>query len=169
MLGSRSRRRRRGGRTLTRVALAVAVVLFAVATGLPGAASTVGTVSRTAAVDAVDDGRAAHELNLTTALEEGRTNCLVTVTNRLGRSVTVTVALGADSTDLGTLRTDGASGDTVQFSLADGASQTVDVDVAAGTNGSTASFVVNAEGSGLSVTDVNRDAPIRQDAATDCR
>lgn len=169
----RSRSRTRTGsrwRVLTIALIATVLVLGSI--GPPTIAFEAGTADRSSSIGVVDDLDGAHGLNVTSELEEGSENCLVDVTNRLGQSVTVTVSLRDDSTEHGTLNVslvdESNSGDTVQFDLADGDTQTVKMDVGTGMAGNTTYFHVNASGSGVYAETKNRSAPIASSADTTC-
>lgn len=169
----RSRRRSDSGSWwsyyLVSIAIAVVVIL---GVGVPGNAFTTGSMSRGSSADTVTDINGVHNLNVTSELQEGSTGCLVEVTNYLGEETTVNVSLRNDSTDLGTLQTSVLdsvqSGDSVEFTLADGASQTVEMNTNSNTNGSTAYFDVRASGSDIRAEAKNRSAPIGQTADADC-
>jgi hypothetical protein len=154
------------------VAVAVAVVVFGV--GVPGAAFSTGSADRSSSVDVVDDPDGVAALNVTTTLQEGTSGqCLVKVTNNAGRDVTVNVSLREDSRDLGELQRESGllgtqTGDSLEFSLADGGTETVNMNANDGTAGNTTYFHVTTTASGLNAQFENRSAPIEQSAGTTC-
>lgn len=177
MAPKRTRSRRRGrDRTASwsvAITLCVAVVLL-VGSGVPSVAFETGQSERSPSVDVVEDSGGALGLNVTSALEEGSNDdCLVRLTNHLGQSGTVNVSLRGGSRDLGTLKTETAalgqqSGDSVEFSLDDGASNEVSMEVKNGTAGNTTAFNVSVVAPGLSVALDGRTAPIEMNAGTTC-
>lgn len=175
MSRDRSRRRSRGrgrGRTgLGSTALVVALVVF-VASGVPGLAVTQGAVDRNSAVDVVDDLDGAQKLNVASELQEGSESCLVEITNNLGQDVTVTVTLAENSKVYGNLNVSLAdsvlSGDSVEFDLAVGDTQTVKMEANSGTAGNTTYFHVSSTGTGIYAETRDRSAPIKSSASTSC-
>jgi hypothetical protein len=151
--------------------LFVAVLLVSTV-GPPSGAFDTGTVDRSSAIGVVGDPDGVQQLDVTTALASGSENCLVEVTNRFGQDVTVTVSLHEDSTTYGTLNVSAGgetvSGDTVEFDLPAGTTQTVDMNVETGTAGNTTVFDVTAAGDGLDASTPNRQAPIESTAGTTC-
>lgn len=158
MTRSRRRSRPRGA------ALAVAVAVLLVVAGAHGTgAYTTGHVDRTSTVNVTSDGTAALGLDTATAVHTNRTERLVTVTNRLDRDVSVTVALRSSSVDAADLVLDGANeGDRLTVSIGKGASQRIDVAVADDSSlvGQTVDFDTEATATGLHVTADDRRAPI---------
>lgn len=173
---NRSRRRRRGPRRAGFVSwsLVLLTAILLVGTGVPGVAFDTGSGHRGASIDAVDDIDGAATLNVTSALQEGTdAQCLVQITNHLGKDVTLNVSLRSDSTQLGELQRNDDNlglqkGDSIEFDLADGAAKTVNMNVDSGTAGNTTYFHVRATASGLSVELNDRNAPIQQSAGTTC-
>jgi hypothetical protein len=87
----------------------------------------------------------------------------VNVTNNLGREVTVTVTIRNDSTSKGDLVVDGTNrGNETSISLADGATETVRVEVPddSSLTDEVLYFHVTATDPGLEVTANNRSVPI---------
>lgn len=172
----RSRSRRRGSRRRwfgsVSVVLVLAALVFGI--GLPGAAFDTASVNRPVSSNVVGDPSGAAELNVTSELQEGTSGqCLVTITNNLGRDVTVETSLRSDSTHLGELQREDdvlglQKGDTIEFSLASGEKKTVNMNVDSGTAGSTTYFHVNATASGLTVSVTDRSTPIVSSAGTTC-
>lgn len=157
---NRGRSRSRSTRAMPAVLLVV-ILLFGVSI-LPAASYSTADVDRGASLGVVDDPDAAVGLEITENVSVGSHEQLVVVTNRLGTEVTVTISLDDGSTSKGNLSlTSGETGDTVSFTLADGASQQVDVDVADDStlDGETLVFHVSADGPGIeaSVTDRQTD------------
>jgi hypothetical protein len=110
--------------------VAVAIIVCG-ASVLPAASYSTTGVDRGASLGVADDPDAMLGLVITDNVSIGENQELVTVTNRLDADATVTVALHDDSTSKGTLSVKGGeTGDTVSFTLADGSSETVYVDVA---------------------------------------
>lgn len=168
---SRTRTRGRdgpGGWTGLLVALAVVIA----ASGPATVAVTTGQGDRQESVDVVGDTSGVQRLNVTTELEEGVENCLVEVTNHLGQEVTVAVTLRDDSRQYGklkvTLLDTVKEGDSVEFTLADGDTQTVKMDVDAGSAGNTTYFHVNSSATGIYAETRDRSAPIVSSGDTTC-
>ena len=159
------RRRRRGGRWLSTTAV-VAVVLLAAAFGSGHVASSsfsTGDASRGSGLDVAEDESGAHALDVAAAVHINATDPLVNVTNHLGRPVTITVSLRSDSTHIGDLVVDGVTaGDTAEFTLAEGATETVSIDIPDDSNltDETVYFDVDASDTGLAVAAPNRSAPV---------
>ncbi len=134
--------------------LVVVMLLFGVSI-LPAASYSTAGVDRGASLGVADDPDAALGLVITDNVSVGTHEELVVVTNRLGSDVTATVSLDDGSTSKGTLSVAGGeTGDSVSFTLAAGASQQVDVDVA---NESTLAgdelvFHASANGTGIDAT-----------------
>lgn len=170
------RRRQQGSRSLIDVILYLGLVVAVIValTGPPGAAYTTGQFGRATSIDAVADIDGVVKLNTTSELQEGTNDqCLVRITNYLGKEVTANVSLRNDSTHLGELRREDdilglQRGDTLEFPLADGESKTVFMDVETGTAGNTTYFHVTATATGLSVELNDRSAPIVQTGDTTC-
>lgn len=159
---SRRRSRRRGSRS-RRWLLALLVVGVATYGGLSTAAFSTADVDRQTATDVVDDGNGAHALDVASAVYVNSTSTLVTVTNRLGRSATVTVTLRDDSTHVGDLVVDGATaGNQTSFDLAAGDSQSVKIDVPDDDSlvGETVYFHVDAADPGLDVSASDRSTTV---------
>lgn len=171
----RSRGRRRTPTTVRVLSIALLVTVLVVgllfgAVGAPTGAFEIGTTDRLASIDVVSDSSGLQRLDVTTALESGSENCLLTVTNQFGQDLTVTVSLREGSTGYGTLNVsiDGESGDAVEFPLAAGATRTVDMAVDSGTAENTTRFDVTADGTGIDASLPNRHAPIEATAGTIC-
>lgn len=161
----RCRSRGRSGRSGRLVAVLVVAVAVAGLVGGPlgSGASSAGEVPRGTGVNVTDDPNGVHALDVAGAVHTNSTDPLVTVTNRLGRSVTVTVALRSDSTDVGDLVLDGTNhGDAVSFALGGGATQTVELSVPDDGSlvGRTVYFDANASDAGLVVTATDRNATV---------
>lgn len=168
---SRSRSRGRGPRwRVPSVLFVIAVVLLV--TAVPTNAVNFGTADRSSSIDVVGDVDGVQKLNVTSELEDGTEGCLVEVTNHLSQDVTVNVSLREDSTSYGTLKASLidslASGDSVEFNLAAGDTQTVSMDVNSGTAGNTTYFHVNSTGPGIYAETLNRSAPIKTSATSSC-
>lgn len=158
--------RRRGGETgVQAVLLGVAIVLALAATAPPSESFTTANYDRHEVIDVVQDSQGVLGLEKSATVTRNTNDSLLNLTNRVGRDVTVTVAL-QDPTQ-GTLRvdTDGdgtyeQEGGSVTFSLLDGARQRVDLD--SGENPNTViPYDVSSTAPGVSVT-----APGRQTETT---
>lgn len=127
--------RRRGSRvshTGFALILSGLLVLLVVAGsgGLGAASFSTSDAPRSGSVDVVSDQTAALSLEVVSSVHINSTDPLVTVTNQMGQSITVTVELRDDSTHIGDLVLDGTrAGDTTTFTLAESNSQTVDISV----------------------------------------
>lgn len=150
--------------------LFVITLVFLATTG-PTNAHTLGTVDRSSSIDVVGDIDGIQKLNVTSELGEGTGGCLVDVTNHLGQDVTVNVSLHEDSTAYGNLNVSlsgSTGGDSVEFNLAAGETQTVNMDVNSGTAGNTTYFHVNSTGAGIYAETLSRSAPIKTSATNSC-
>lgn len=166
MSGRRSRRRGSRSPIPSLVLIVGAAIVVAAAFGSAGigaASFDTGEVDRGAAVDVTDDASAAHALDTADGVSVNATEPLVNVTNRLGTDVTVTVGLRDDSTHIGDLVVDGTvDGNETSFSLAAGATQTVELKIPDGgsLSNETVYFHVNASGDGIEVTAPDRSVPV---------
>ncbi|WP_323676167.1 hypothetical protein [Halorubellus sp. PRR65] len=139
------------------------VVALAGWQGVVASGYTSGDAARHSDAAVTADDGAAHGLAVNDSVSVNASDRLVTVTNRLGREVTVTVALDPDSRDVGELVRDGASaGDTATFALAAGASEQVSIDVPddGSLDGRDVVFDVTADDVGLWVNASNRSVPV---------
>lgn len=132
--------------------------------GLEATAFTIAGVDRSSAIDVASDGEATLGINPAQNVHINSTETLVNTTNRLGRPVTVTVALRSESTSRGDLVVDGQNmGDQVSLSLARG--ETTDVQISIADNSSLAEtsihFDVRASASGINVAANNRSVPVK--------
>lgn len=161
-MGRRYARKGLGGRPgLLSIVLALAVL----ATAVPAASFTLGTHPRPASSNVVDDIDGTLGLDVATSVRQKRVQRLVTVTNRLGVSVSVTVAVTNSNQHV--LYLDGVEqGTQATFTLADGASQQVDVEahssedfVVFDVTASAADVTVNANGRSVEVTGGNGGGP----------
>lgn len=166
MSGRRSRRRGSRSPIPTLVLIVGAAIVVVAAFGGAGAGSAsfdTAQVDRNGAVNVTDDASAAHALDTADAVHLNTTEPLVNVTNRLGTDVTVTVGLRDDSTHIGDLVVDGTVvGNETSFSLAAGATRTVELKVPDDStlSSETVYFHVNASGDGIEVTAPDRSVPV---------
>ncbi|MFB6303930.1 MAG: hypothetical protein ABEH47_02090 [Haloferacaceae archaeon] len=133
--------------------LLVLVLLAAGAVTTPSQSYTTGTVDADMAADVVVDEDAVLSLDLAADVKTGATERLVTTTNYVGQSVTVTVTLTDGSGSYGDLVVDGTNvGDSTSFSLADTASQRVDFTAPCDESlvGKSVTFDVDVSGDGIS-------------------
>ena len=145
---SRSRKRRGDGPPYLAILLAVGAVFVLLPTVFNSAAFTAVDLGRSGSIDVVADENGALTLDAVTAVSVGNRERLFTLTNRLNQSASVTASITGGSA---TLYTGTQSGSTVSFSLAKGASRTVDVQ-AGGTGGDTIDYEIQATGSGMTAT-----------------
>lgn len=139
------------------------VVALACWQGAAASGFTSAAASRPAGVAVVADDVGAHRLAVADAVGVNATDLLVTVTNDLGREVTVFVDLAATSRDVGDLVVDGAStGDSATFLLRPGESKRVFVDVPddASLDGRDVRFDVTADDVGFRANASNRSVPV---------
>lgn len=161
------RTRRRGSNRSGAFAVLLCVGAFVgVAYGVgvvPTESFTDAAHPRGASLNVTPDERSVHELVVADRVRTNATDPLVNVTNRLGRDVTITVALRSESKDLGTLVVDGDEvGNATSFALARGAGQTVSIRVPDDDSlgNETVRFDVDASHPGLEVTAPDRGVPI---------
>lgn len=131
--------------------------------GALASGDTAGTVPRGSAVDVVDDASAVVGVDTNDSVRTNATDRLVTVSNRLGQRVTVTVQLRTGSTDVGDLVVDGSvAGDAATVGLDPGAA--VDVAIRIPDDGDlvgrTVAVDVDAGSSGLWATVTNRSSTV---------
>lgn len=150
----------------SQTALVVACWLVVALAGWQGVVAsgyTSGDATRGSTAAVVEDDVGAHGLALNDSVRVNATDRLVTVTNDLGREVTVVVDLDPDSQDVGELVVDGSStGDTATFVLPAGDSKRVNIDVPddSSLDGRDVVFDVTADDPGLWVNASNRSVPV---------
>jgi len=167
------RKGRRGRSPVTKAALVGTLILLVLGVGIgpPSASFSIGESDRDSSVAVVDDTDGVVTLNKTSELrEDSPDNCLVEVTNHMGESTTVTVSLASSSGDLGSLKTDpnGSTADSVEFSLGDGATETVYMEVKNGTAGNTSYYAVEATTPETVATLSDRSSPITETSGGTC-
>lgn len=165
-----SRRYSRGGRSLSLLPWASLMVGALLVTAAVVGSGGVGTASfdvaesdRGSMANVTSDESGAHSLDVAQAVHINATESLVNVTNRLGQEVTVTVTLRDDSAHLGDLVIDGTVvGNSTSFTLTQGATQTVSIEIPDDSSLSTETvyFHANASGSDIEVTAPDRSAPV---------
>lgn len=131
--------------------------------GAYSAAFSTGATDRGASVDVTSDESGAHGLDVAGSVHVNSTDPMVNVTNRLGRSTTVTVTLADNSTHMGDIVVDGVNeGDQASFSLSAGDTKRIKLDVPDDSSlvGETVYFHVNASGEGLDVSAPDRSVPV---------
>lgn len=162
----RSRSRSRSGRSAALsvpVVLAVLLAAWTLAGPLASGATSAAEVGRNAGTNVTGDETGAHGLEVAPAVRVNETDPLVDVTNRLGRTVTVSVALRDDSTDVGDLVVGGTKrGNETSFTLSAGATETVAIAVPDDGSlvGRTVYFHANASDDGLTVSATDRSTPV---------
>lgn len=154
-----------GGSALRSVPVVVAVVVAAwtLAGPLGSGATSAADLGRTTGTNVTGDETGAHALDVAAAVQVNRTDPLVNVTNRLGRSVSIEVTLRADSTDIGDLVVGGTDrGNGTSFTLSAGATETVAIDVPddGSLAGRTVYFHANASDGGLTVSATDRSTQV---------
>jgi len=138
------------------------VVALACWQGVVASGFTTGDATRPSNAAVVDDEVAAHALAVNSTVHVNATDRLVTVSNDLGRDVTVVVELRSESRDDGDLVLDNATtGDSATFTLAPGESKRVYIDVPddSSLEGRDVLFDVTADDVGLRVNASNRSVP----------
>lgn len=165
-----SRRRRRSRRRSgsgagwsVAAALAALVVVLAATTALPAASFDHGDSPRGTGANVTDDPNAVQALDNAADVRINATDRLTTVTNHLGRSVTVTVALRSDSRHIGDLVVDGTvEGNRTSFALGTGASQDVSVEIPddSSLTDETVYFHVESTDPGIRVNASDRGVPV---------
>ena len=163
------RRSRRGtnSSTLTCLCLVVAVLALAFGGGLEATAFTTGLVDRQSAVDVVSDRDGALQIGTADHVRINSTTPLVNTTNRLGRSITLTITLRAETADRGDLVVDGVNyGDQVSLSLARAETANVDISVPDDKSlvGTDVRFDVRASASGIQISAADRRVPIEAES-----
>lgn len=121
------RRYRRGGLRSRTGLVALVLVVVVVTSAVPAGSFTVGSLPRASGTDVVADIDGTLGLDVATSVRQKKINELVTVTNRLGVSVSVTVTVTNSNQHV--LYLNGVQqGTQATFTLANGASQRVDVE-----------------------------------------
>lgn len=141
--------------------LVLAVV--AVGGGLGTASFSTSDAPRSGSVDVVSDQTAALSMDVASSVRINSTDSLVTVTNQVAQSITVTVELRDDSTHIGDLVLDGTiEGNTTTFTLAETNSQTVDIMIENDTSltSERVYFHVYGSASGIEVSAPDRNAEV---------
>jgi len=131
--------------------------------GAYSAAFSTGATDRETSVDVTSDESGAHGLDVAGSVHVNSTDPMVNVTNRLGRSTTVTVTLADNSTHMGDIVVDGVNeGDQASFSLSAGDTKRIKLDVPDSKRlvAETVYFHVNASGEGLDVSAPDRSVPV---------
>lgn len=141
-------------------------MLLAVAgSGSIGAASfSTADTPRPGSVDVVSDQSAALSMDVEPSVRINSTDPLVTVTNHLAQSITVTVALRDDSKHIGDLVLDGTNaGNTTTFTLDSGTNQTVEISIGNDTSltSERVYFTVSGSASGLEINAPDRNAEVK--------
>ncbi|WP_267641123.1 hypothetical protein [Haloarchaeobius amylolyticus] len=164
-----TRRRRRGpGRESGAWLKALVVVCWLVVAlahwqGAIAAGYETADVSRSTGVDVVADTDAVTGIDPNGSVHVNATDRLVTVSNRFGQSVTVTVALRSNSTDIGDLVVGGTTvGDSATVDLASGSDVVVEISIPddASLVGREVRFDVRAQTTGLYTNASNRSVPV---------
>lgn len=162
----RRRSRRRGRRTGKAAGILTLALLMGFVAGVGGAhtaAFSTAAADRGSSVDVTSDESGAHTLDVAKSVRVNSTESLVNVTNRLGHSTTVTIALADNSTHVGDLVVDGVGeGDRASFSLPAGDTKRVALSVPDDSSlvGETVYFHANASTEGLDVSAPDRNASI---------
>jgi len=127
MSGRRRPSARSGGRSRRGLLLALGGVVASLgAVGRASDAFTTAAADRSAGIGVADDANGVFELDRVDAVRKNRQERLVTVTNTLAESVTLTVSTAAPRTDL--IAPDGSRGSTIEFDLGSGASADVEIE-----------------------------------------
>lgn len=160
----RRRSRSRRSRYPLWVAVAVAISILAAAGGgvEAGAFSTAG-VDRSSSIDVASDSAGALGVDAAPSVRVNSTEPLVNLSNRLGRTVTVTVELRSASADRGDLVANGLNeGDRASTTLGRGESVQIDVSVPDDGSlvGESIRFDVRGSAAGLRVSANDRSVPI---------
>lgn len=149
------RRRRVAGARLSALAVVLAAVVVAGAT--PATSFTFAHQPRPAGAPVVADADGAFGLDVAASVQANQVDRLLDATNRLGVAVTVTVTV--TNTDRHDLYVGGTNhGDQASFTLADAASQRVDVEAHASVNEVVVD--VTASAAGVSVVAIGRSATV---------
>lgn len=165
MRGSTRRRRSRSrsGDLLAGLCCVLLVAVLVAGVSIPSESFSSGDLPRNSNVDVTGDVNAAHTLDTAQAVSINDTSHLVNVTNRLGRSVTVTVTIRSDSTHLGDLVVDGVDhGNETSFDLGRDGTENVLIRIPddSSLTDETVYFHVNAAAPGLTVNAPDRGAPV---------
>lgn len=166
-MSGRYSRGRRSPRVLPWLLLVVGALLVTAAVvgsgGVGTASFDTAEADRGSTANVTGDEAGAHSLDVAAAVHVNSTEPLVNVTNHLGQQVTVTVTLREDSEHIGDLVVDGTvAGNSTSFTLSEGATQTVEIDIPddSSLDTETVYFHANASGSGIEVTAPDRSAPV---------
>jgi|GEM_PF-3854711 len=123
-------RRHRNGSGVRSAALVLVVLVVVVATAVPAQSVLSATLDRSSSADVVVDDEAVVGLSLADEVHTGSTERLLDATNNYTDTLSVTVALASNDTDLGDLVLGGTTeGDTATFDLQPDAGQRVSLDV----------------------------------------
>lgn len=165
MTGSTRRRRSRSrsGDLLTVLCGVLVVTVLVAGASLPTESFSSGELPRNSNVDVTTDVNAAHTLDAAQAVSINDTSHLVNVTNHLGRSVTITVAIRSDSTHIGDLVVDGVEyGNETSFELGRDGTENVLIRIPddSSLTDETVYYHVNAAAPGLTVTARDRGSQV---------
>lgn len=132
------------------------VVVGAVLSGIPAASFTSADLTRGSSATVVDDPTGVLSLDVAASVQKNNRERLVDVTNNLGKTVSVTVTLQDGSQgDLYIGSGDTTGSDSVTFNLADGATQTIEVQTTGNPN-TDMYFDVTATATAIDITMNNR-------------
>ncbi len=159
----RRSRSRVSGHPLVSAAVVVASILAVAAGGVGAGAFSTAGLDRAPSIDVTSDSDGALGVDAAPSVHTNATEPLVNLTNRLGRTATVTVELRAASTDRGDLVVNGQDeGDRVSVTLDRGESARIDVSVPDDGSlvGESIRFDVRGSATGFRVSVNNRSVPI---------
>ncbi|GAB3410526.1 hypothetical protein GCM10027435_01220 [Haloparvum alkalitolerans] len=130
-----------------------------------------GALDRASSLETVDDGSGGVTIEPYHGMQSGETCMLADLSNGLGSTLSVTVALRDDATQYGNLTLgSGNEGNEVTFSLAVGATERVEIDLASDVSDGTAvGFDVNASDESVAVSAADRSATVNESrTGTEC-
>ena len=161
----RRRSRSRGSRSPLWSVVVVAITVLAVAAGggVEAGAFSTADADRSSSIDVASDPAGVLGIDPAPSARVNATESLVSLTNRLGRSATVTVELRSASVDRGDLVVNGRTeGDRVSMTLGRGESVQIDVSVPDNSSlvGQSIRFDVRGSATGLRVSANDRSVPI---------
>lgn len=163
----RRRSRSRGSKRSPWVAVVavISIVVAAAGGGVGAGAFSTADVDRSSSIDVTSDASGALGVDTAPSVHINSTEPLVNLTNRLGRSATVTVELRSASADRGDLVVNGRNeGDRVSMTLDHGESVQIDVSVPDNSSlvGESIRFDVRGSATGLRVSANGRSVPIKE-------
>ncbi|WP_254534838.1 hypothetical protein [Halomarina litorea] len=141
----------------------VLIGVLVVSASLPAASFTQGEASRGANLNVVGDTNGALKINSSKSVYINDTSDLVTITNHLGRDVTITVTLRNDSIPIGDISAGSVNySNETTFTVAQGTAETVQIKIPddSSLTDEIVYFHITASAPGLTVKALDREVQV---------